>query len=125
MIDNFNTIKAYVLTLGGFTDSAKLDLQIEMIINEVLAYCYRKDVPSCMELPLADVIVNELNQRGFSESALGFDGNITSYREGDMSINLGAGTTTVNGTTAKYGGKLEGFKQIIGAIRCSETTNAQ
>ena len=123
MIDNFNTIKAYVLTLGGFTDSAKLDLQIQMIIDEVLAYCYRKDVPPCMELPLADVIVNELNQRGFSESAIGFDGNITSYREGDMSINLGTGTTT--GTTAKYGGKLEGFKQIIGAIRCSETTDAQ
>lgn len=124
-IDNFETIKAYVLTLGDFEDSAKLDLQIEMIIDEVLAYCYRKDVPSCMELPLADVIVNELNQRGFSESALGFDGNITSYREGDMSINLGTGTTTVNGTAVKYGGKLEGFKQIIGAIRCSETTDAQ
>ena len=124
-IDNFETIKAYVLTLGDFEDSAKLDLQIEMIIDEVLAYCYREDVPSCMELPLADVIVNELNQRGFSESALGFDGNITSYREGDMSINLGSGTTTINGTTAKYGGKLEGFKQIIGAIKCSETTDAQ
>ena len=124
-IDNFETIKAYVLTLGDFEDSAKLDLQIEMIIDEVLAYCYRKDVPSYMELPLADVIVNELNQRGFSESALGFDGNITSYREGDMSINLGAETTTVNGTTAKYNGKLEGFKQIIGAIKCSETTDAQ
>lgn len=124
-IDNFETIKQYVLTLGDFEDSTKLDLQIEMIIDEVLAYCYRKDVPSCMELPLADVIVNELNARGFSESALGFDGNITSYREGDMSINLGTGTTTVNGTTAKYGGKLEGFKQIIGAIKCSETTDAQ
>lgn len=124
-IDNFETIKAYVLTLGDFEESDKLDLQIQMIINEVLAYCYRKDVPSCMELPLADVIVNELNARGFSESALGFDGNITSYHEGDMSINLGSGTTTINGTTAKYGGKLEGFKQIIGAIRCSETTDAQ
>ena len=80
-----------------------------------------------MELPLADVIVNELNVRGFSESALGFDGNITSYREGDMSINLSgsAETVTVNGTSAKYGGKLEGFKQIIGAIKCSETTDAQ
>ena len=125
MIDNFETIKAYVLTLGDFEDSPKLDLQIEMIIDEVLAYCYREDVPSCMELPLADVIVNELNAKGFSESALGFDGNITSYREGDMSINLGTETTTVNGTSAKYGGKLEGFKQIIGAIKCSETIDAQ
>lgn len=124
-VNNFETIKSYVIALGGFEDSTKLDLQIEMIINEALAYCYRCDVPPCMELPLADVIVNELNQRGFSESALGFDGNITSYREGDMSINLGSGTMTINGTTAKYNGKLEEFKQIIGAIKCSETTDAQ
>lgn len=126
MIDNFETIKAYVLTLGDFEESAKLDLQIEMIINEVLAYCYRKNVPPCMELPLADVIVNELNARGFSESALGFDGNITSYREGDMSINLGGSSSgSTSGASVKYNGKLEGFKQIIGAIRCSEMTNAQ
>lgn len=125
MINNFDTVKQYVLALGELEESPKLDLKIEMIIDEILAYCYRKDVPPSMELPLADVIVNELNQRGFSESALGFDGNITSYREGDMSINLGSGTTTVNGATAKYGGKLEGFKQIIGATRCSETTDAR
>ena len=125
-IDNFETIKAYVLTLGDFEDTEKLDLQIEMIINEALAYCYRCNVPSCMELPLADVIVNELNQRGFSESALGFDGNITSYREGDMSINLGGSSSgSTSGASVKYNGKLEGFKQIIGAIRCSETTDAQ
>jgi hypothetical protein len=125
-IDNFETIKAYVLTLGDFEDTEKLDLQIEMIINEALAYCYRCNVPPCMELPLADVIVNELNQRGFSESALGFDGNITSYREGDMSINLGGSSSgSTSGPSVKYNGKLEGFKQIIGAIRCSETTDAQ
>lgn len=125
-IDNFDTIKQYVLTLGDFEDSVKLDLQIEMIINEALAYCYRKNVPPCMELPLADVIVNELNQRGFSDSALGFDGNITSYREGDMQISLGgSGSSSTNGASVKYNGKLEGFKQIIGAIRCSETTDAQ
>lgn len=125
-IDNFETIKAYVLTLGDFEESAKLDLQIEMIINEVLAYCYRKDVPPCMELPLADVIVNELNAKGFSESALGFDGNITSYREGDMQISLGGSSSgSTSGASVKYNGKLEGFKQIIGAIRCSETTDAQ
>ena len=125
-IDNFETIKAYVLTLGDFEDTEKLDLQIEMIINEALAYCYRCNVPPCMELPLADVIVNELNQRGFSESALGFDGNITSYREGDMSINLGGSSSgSTSGASVKYNGKLEGFKQIIGAIKCSETTDAQ
>lgn len=125
-VNNFETIKSYVIALGGFEDSTKLDLQIEMIINEALAYCYRCNVPPCMELPLADVIVNELNQRGFSESALGFDGNITSYREGDMSINLGGSSSgSTSGASIKYNGKLEGFKQIIGAIRCSETTDAQ
>ena len=125
-INNFETIKQYVLTLGDFEESAKLDLQIEMIIKEVLAYCYRKDVPPCMELPLADVIVNELNVRGFSESALGFDGNITSYREGDMQISLGSSSSASSSSASvKYNGKLEGFKQIIGAIRCSETTDAQ
>lgn len=124
-IENFNTIKAYVLTLGGFTDSAKLDLQIQMIIDEVLAYCYRKDVPTCMELPLADVIVNELNKTTFASETIGFEGNVTSYREGDMSVNFGGESTSATSTIVKYGGKLEGFKQIIGALKCSETTNAQ
>jgi hypothetical protein len=125
-INNFETIKQYVLTLGDFEESEKLDLQIEMITKEALAYCYRKDVPPCMELPLADVIVNELNQRGFSESAIGFDGNITSYREGDMQISLGGSSSASSSSASvKYNGKLEGFKQIIGAIRCSETTDAQ
>jgi hypothetical protein len=119
-IDNFETIKAYVLTLGSFEDSAKLDLQIEMIIDEVLAYCYRKDVPSCMELPLADVIVGQINKL---DALSGLDGDITSYREGDMSVNFG--NSTSNNTTVRYNGKLEGFKQIIGAIKCSETTDAQ
>lgn len=121
MIDNFEKIKQYVLTLGGYEDSSKLDLQIEMIINEVLAYCYRCDVPESMELPLADVIVNEITRT----SALnGLDGNITSYREGDMSINYGA-VTGANGTSIKYNGKLEGFKKVIGAGQCSETTEQQ
>jgi hypothetical protein len=125
-INNFETIKQYVLTLGDFEESEKLDLQIEMITKEALAYCYRKDVPPCMELPLADVIVNELNQRGFSESAIGFDGNITSYREGDMQISLGGSSSASSSSASvKYNGKLEGFKQILGAIRCSETTDAQ
>ena len=121
MIDNYSTIKGYVLTLGGYTDSAKLNLQIKMIIDEVLAYCYRKDVPTEMELPLADVIVTQL--KALNSLGAGFDGNITSYREGDMSINFGS--ATINGVSVKYGGKLEGFKKIIGAIECSEMTDAQ
>lgn len=113
-IDNFETIKAYVLTLGGFEDSPQIDLQIQMIINEALAYCYRKDVPPCMELPLADVIVSQLN-RLYSLGS--FDGDITSYREGDMSVNFGT-VTSAGGGSVRYGGKLEPFKQIVGVVKC-------
>ena len=120
-ISNYNTVKAYVLALGNYTDSTKLDLQIQMIIDEVLAYCYRTDVPTCMELPLADVIVNQLDR---IYHLYGLEGDITSYREGDMSVNFGS-VTSAGGGTVRYGGKLEGFKKIIGAIECSETTNAQ
>lgn len=115
MISNFNKIKDYVLTLGGFEDTPKLDLQINMIIDEVLAYCYRDDVPEMMELPLADVIVNELN----TKNLMGFDGgNISSYKEGDMQVTFSGSSNSVSSTGGgKYFGKLEAFKQIIGAIK--------
>lgn len=111
MIDNFDIIRQYVITLGGFEENDKLNLQIEMLINECLAYCYRSTVPVQMELPLADVIVNEINKRGL----LGLDGDVSSYSEGDMSVSYGSN----NVSTAKqfYNGKLEPFKQIIGVVK--------
>ena len=109
MIENFDIVKQNVLILGGFEDSPKLDLQIQMIINECLAYCYRKDVPQQMELPLADVIVNEINKRGL----IGLDGDVSSYSEGDMSVSFGNNNTA---TKQFYNGKLEPFKQIIGVV---------
>lgn len=114
MIDNFEKIKEYVLTLGEFEDTIKLDLQIQMIIDEVLAYCYRDDVPEMMELPLADVIVSELNTKGL----MGFDGgNIASYSEGDMSVSFSGSSSTSSSTgSGKYYGKLDAFKQVIGLV---------
>ena len=111
MIENFDTIKNCVITLGGFEESDKLNLQIEMLINECLAYCYRSTVPTQMELPLADVIVNELNKRNL----LGVDGDVSSYSEGDMSVTFNG----VNSAIGKsyYNGKLEPFKQIIGVVK--------
>lgn len=110
MIDNFEKIKQYVLTLGGFEESPKLDLQIEMLINEALAYCYRDDVPPLMELPLADVIVNEIK----SKDLLGLEGNVASYSEGDMSVSFNTSVNTAS--KAYYNGKLEPFKLIVGVI---------
>lgn len=112
MLDNFEKIKDYVLTLGDFEDTPKLELQIKMLINECLAYCYRSDVPEQMELPLADVIVSEINR----QTLLGIDGDVSSYREGDMSVSFDVNS---NISTAKqfYNGKLEPFKQIIGVVK--------
>jgi hypothetical protein len=110
MIENYDIVKQNVLILGGFEDSPKLDLQIQMLIDECLAYCYREDVPQKMELPLADVVANEINKRGL----LGLEGDVSSYSEGDMSISFGGNNTT---TKQFYNGKLEPFKQIIGVIK--------
>lgn len=111
MIENYDIVKQNVLILGGFEDSPKLDLQIQMLIDECLAYCYREDVPQKMELPLADVVANEINKRGL----LGVDGDVSSYSEGDMSVTF----NSVNSAIGKsyYNGKLEPFKQIIGVIK--------
>ena len=111
MIENFNKIKENVLALGGFEESIKLDLQIQMMINEALAYCYRDDVPPIMELPLADVIVERLKATDLT----GFEGNVASYSEGDMSVSFNTTPTTTS--KAYYSGKLEPFKQIIGVLR--------
>jgi hypothetical protein len=123
-IENLESIIHKVLVLSGLKQedrTEQLEMQIEAKINEALAYCYRKDAPCCMELPLAEAIANELKA---DKVTMGIDGNVTSYREGDMSIGFGSGAT-INGTTVKYGGKLEGFKQIIGAVKCSEMTDVQ
>ena len=111
MLDNYNKIEGYIVTLGEFELTPKLKLQIQALINECLAYCYRSDVPECMELPLADVVVNEINKRGL----LGVDGDVSSYSEGDMSVTFSSVNTAIG--KSFYNGKLEPFKQIIGVIK--------
>lgn len=108
MIENFEKIKQYVLTLGEFEDSIKLDLQIQMMINEALAYCYRDDVPELMELPLADVIATQLK----TMADTGFSGDVASYSEGGMSVSFNTSPSTAS--KAYFSGKLEGFKLIRG-----------
>ena len=120
MIDNFENIKQYVLKLGNLTESEKLDLEIECYINEMLAYMNRKCVCECMELPMAQAIIDELGRHKFTAGSIGFEGNITSYREGDMQVSLGGDSSvTSNGYAVRYGGRLEGFKQVQGLKRCS------
>ena len=107
-MDNFTKVLENITILTGETLNTKLELQIQAIIAECLAYCYRSDIPEAMILPLSDVVANELQKR----SAFGIDGDITSYKEGDMSVTFGNSNTT----RQAYNGKLEPFKQIIGVI---------
>lgn len=121
MIGNFNNIKQYVLKLGNLTESEKFDLEIECYINEMLAYTNRNCVCECMELPMAQAIVDELGKQKFTSGTIGFEGNVTSYKEGDMQISLGGDSSvTSNGSAVRYGGRLEGFKMIQGLKRCSD-----
>lgn len=105
MIENFEKIKEYVLTLGSFSVTPLLEIQIMAIIDDCLAYCYREDVPEQMELPLAQVIVNEINKRGL----VAIDGDISSYSEGDLSISFNSSNSE---SKTLYNGKLEPFKKI-------------
>lgn len=121
VINNFDIIKEYVIKLSGRENTEKLELQIECYINEILAYLNRECVCECLESPIAQAIVDELDRKDFTTKAIGCEGNITSYKEGDLSISLGSvDSATVNGSTVKYGGKLEGFKLITGLKRCSD-----
>lgn len=112
MIENFDKIKNYVLTLGEFTDSEKLDIHIKGLIDECLAYCYLSEVPESMEITLANVIVDEINKRAL----LGINGDIASYSEGDLSISFNSPSSSFS-SKAFYNGKLEPFKRIIGVVK--------
>ena len=107
-MDNFTKVLENITILTGQEIDKKLELQIQAIIAECLAYCYRSDIPEAMILPLSDVVANELQKR----NAFGIDGDITSYKEGDMSVTFGNSNTT----RQAYNGKLEPFKQIIGVV---------
>lgn len=110
-------IKKNVYILSETEQSDKTDLQIESYVREILAYCYRDDIIEPMVLPVSEVIASTLNSTAL---AGGFDGNVSSYKEGDMQITFGSNYSTSNGTTTKYNGKLEGFKLIRGLCDVSK-----
>ena len=78
---------------------------IDAYIQEILAYCYRDELSEQMIFPVADVITTGLKNK----AVLDLNGNITQYKEGDLSVSFAQNTTGV-----KYNGKLEGFKLIRG-----------
>ena len=116
-INFLDEIKKNVYILSGMEQSDKTDLQIESYVREILVYCYRDDIIEAMILPVSDVIASSLTSTAL---AGGFDGTVSSYKEGDMQISFGSNYTSSNGTTTKYNGKLEGFKLIRGVCDVQE-----
>lgn len=83
------------------------DFLIDAYIQEILAYCYRDELIEQMIFPVADVIATGLKNKAI----LDINGNITSYKEGDLSVSF---AQSPNGV--KYNGKLESFKLIRGLM---------
>lgn len=83
------------------------DFLIDAYIQEILAYCYRDELTEKMILPVADVIAFGLKNKAIYD----INGNVTSYKEGDLAITF---ATSTNGV--QYNGKLEGFKLIRGLM---------
>ena len=98
-ISYLDEIQKNVYILSGLTKDDRTDLRIESYVREILAYCYRDDIIEPMVLPVSDVIASTLNSTAL---AGGFDGNVSSYKEGDMQITFGSSYSTSNGTTTKY-----------------------
>lgn len=108
-ISYLDKIKENVYILSETQETPKTDLLIESYVTEILAYCCRDDVIEPMVLPVSEVIASTIQSNSFT----GFDGDISAYKEGDMSVSFAAAATTGG---AKYGGKLEGFKIIRGVF---------
>ncbi len=118
-ISYLDKIKENVYILSETQETPKTDLLIESYVTEILAYCYRDDVIEPMVLPVSEVIASTIQSNSFT----GFDGDVSSYKEGDMSITFSTGSSmTAAGLkyNGKYNGKLEGFKLIRGIAKCSE-----
>lgn len=118
-ISYLDKIKENVYILLETQETPKTDLLIESYVTEILAYCYRDDVIEPMVLPVSEVIAGTIQSNSFT----GFDGDVSSYKEGDMSITFSTGSSmTAAGLkyNLKYNGKLEGFKLIRGIAKCSE-----
>lgn len=108
MISYLDNVKENVYILSGLEESPKYDLKIESLVREILAYCYRDDLIEAMVLPVSEVIASNLQ----TSSMVGLDGNVASYKEGDMQVSFSSDNTSQG--KVYFQGKLEAFKLIRG-----------
>lgn len=79
-------IYEYTALFAGQELDGKSNLIIDTVIDEVLAYCNRDDMPVALERITAKIAANAiLADDGFSTNAGMSDKKLTSYKEGDAS----------------------------------------
>lgn len=101
MIENIDRIKKKIYLLSGAERNEVNNLKIEIMIDDILVYCQRVDVPIEMENIVCDII-----SKNFLSNS---DKVIQSYSEGDMSISY-----KVDNEFDKYSNRLNQFKLIRG-----------
>ena len=105
MTQPIENVKTNVKALLGLeTLTSKQELQINIIVDEILQYCYRTELIQEMVNVVSDVVADIMT------NSITANGNVQSYSEGDMSISFAVSQEQI----AKYQGKLEYFKKIIG-----------
>lgn len=78
--EQFNRIADGAYKLSGHDKDDKKDFMLHVVIDEVLAYCNRNDVPAHLERIISRIGAGVLSADNFNQR-----GNLTSYKEGDVS----------------------------------------
>lgn len=78
--EQFNRIAEGAYLLSGQQKDDKKDFMLHTVIDEVLAYCNRNDVPAHLERIISRIGAGVLSAENINQR-----GNLTSYKEGDAS----------------------------------------
>lgn len=78
--EQFKRIADGAYLLSGQEQDDKKDFMLHTVIDEVLAYCNRNDIPSHLERIISRIGANVLSSENANQK-----GNLTSYKEGDVS----------------------------------------
>lgn len=75
----FERIANGAYLLSGKEKNDRDDFKLHMVVDEVLAYCNRNDIPAHLERIISSIGAKAISSEDINQ------GNLTSYREGDVS----------------------------------------
>lgn len=78
--EQFKRIADGAYLLSGQQQDDKKDFMLHTVIDEVLAYCNRNDIPAHLERVISRIGAGVLSGDNMAQK-----GNLTSYKEGDAS----------------------------------------